>query len=61
MKNLIALLVFSLASLIACTNQPVNSDEGIPDEDFEKYGQEFKGKIDLAIDLNDIRGRRCRY
>ena len=23
--------------------------------------KEFKGKIDLAIDLNDIRGRRCRY
>jgi Arc/MetJ family transcription regulator len=23
--------------------------------------REFKGKIDLAIDLNDLRGRRCRY
>jgi len=23
--------------------------------------KEFKGKIDLAIDLNDLRGRRCRY
>jgi len=23
--------------------------------------KEFKGKIDLAIDLNDIRGRQCRY
>ena len=22
--------------------------------------KDFKGKIDLAIDLNDIRGRRCR-
>lgn len=21
----------------------------------------FKGKIDLGIDLNDLRGRRCRY
>jgi hypothetical protein len=23
--------------------------------------KEFKGKVDLAIDLDDIRGRRCRY
>jgi Arc/MetJ family transcription regulator len=23
--------------------------------------KEFKGKIDLDIDLNDIRGRQCRY
>jgi Arc/MetJ family transcription regulator len=23
--------------------------------------KEFKGKIDLAIDLNDLRGRQCRY
>ena len=23
--------------------------------------KEFKGKIDLNIDLDDIRGRRCRY
>jgi Arc/MetJ family transcription regulator len=23
--------------------------------------KDFKGKIDLAIDLNDLRGRRCRY
>jgi Arc/MetJ family transcription regulator len=23
--------------------------------------KEFKGKIDLSIDLNDLRGRRCRY
>ena len=23
--------------------------------------KEFKGKIDLAIDLDDVRGRRCRY
>jgi Arc/MetJ family transcription regulator len=23
--------------------------------------KEFKGKIDLSIDLNEIRGRQCRY
>jgi len=23
--------------------------------------KDFKGKIDLEIDLNHIRGRRCRY
>jgi len=23
--------------------------------------KEFKGKIDLSIDLNDLRDRRCRY
>ena len=23
--------------------------------------KEFKGKIDLAIDLNEIRDRQCRY
>jgi len=23
--------------------------------------KEFKGKIDLNIDLNNIRGRQCRY
>lgn len=23
--------------------------------------KEYKGKIDLAIDLNEIRGRQCRY
>ena len=23
--------------------------------------KEFKGKIDLAINLDDIRGRQCRY
>ncbi len=23
--------------------------------------KEFKGKIDIAIDLNEIRGRQCRY
>jgi Arc/MetJ family transcription regulator len=23
--------------------------------------KEFKGKIDLAIDLDEIRGRQCRY
>ena len=23
--------------------------------------KEFKGKIDLDIDINDLRGRQCRY
>lgn len=23
--------------------------------------KEFKGKVDLAIDMNAIRGRQCRY
>ena len=23
--------------------------------------KEFKGKIDLAIDMNAVRGRQCRY
>ncbi len=23
--------------------------------------KQFKGKVDLAIDLDDIRGRQCRY
>ena len=23
--------------------------------------KDFKGKVDLAIDLNDLRGRQCRF
>ena len=53
MKKLIPILVLLLAVLVSCENKSSNTEAEAFDEEFEKYGQEFHGKINMSYEESE--------